>query len=53
MIESIVESLHFAAKDSKQQPNLSTLTGDDGIQGRNDDRIQLDNESDDIEMVDR
>jgi hypothetical protein len=52
MIESIVESLHFASKYSKQ-PNSSTLTGDIGIQGRNDDRIQLDNESDDIEMVDR
>jgi hypothetical protein len=50
MIESFVESLHFASN----QPNLTKLTGDDGIhwQGRgNDDSIQLND--DDIEMVDR
>ena len=46
MIESIVESLDFASK----LPNLTTVTGDDGIQRLNDDGIQ---ESDDIELVDR
>ena len=42
-IESIVESLHFACKQS----NLTTVTGDDG---HNDDSIH---KSDDIELVDR
>ena len=48
MIESIVESLDFASES--KLPNLTTVTGDDGIQGLNDDGIQ---ESGDIELVDR
>jgi hypothetical protein len=43
LIESIVESLHFECN----QANSTLVTGDDGIQGRND------SESDEIEMVNR
>ena len=45
MIESIAESLHFASKPT--HPNSTKLvTGDD-------DSIQLGDESDDIDTVDR
>ena len=47
MIESIVESLHFASK----QPN--TATGDNGIRRHNDPGNQLSDGSVGIEMVDR
>ena len=50
LIESIVESLHFT---SNNQPDLTTVTRDDGIQGCNDDSIQIREEPNDIEMVDR
>jgi hypothetical protein len=50
MIESMVESLHFASNE----PNLTTVTDDDNIQGCNDDNDDsIQRSGEDIEMVDR